>query len=56
MGTFEIEVTEILSRIVEIEAQDEDEAVSLVYNQYRDGEIVLTADDFKDVSIDIFGT
>lgn len=40
------EVTEILKREVGIEADSEEEALAIGERLYRDGEIVLDADDF----------
>jgi hypothetical protein len=49
--TFKIEIREILSRIVEIEADTPDEAIALATKQYEDGEIVLDSDDYIDHEI-----
>lgn len=48
METFRIEIKETLSRIIEIEANSEEEAFSLVRNQYHNEVIVLDADDYID--------
>ena len=45
------EIREELARIIEIEAIDEDEAVSKVLEDYRNEKIVLTADDFMGVEV-----
>lgn len=50
MEKFEIRVVEMLSRTVEVEAADYDEALSKVKDQYKKGEIVLDSDDFDGVS------
>ncbi|MGL6119019.1 MAG: DpnD/PcfM family protein [Fusobacteriaceae bacterium] len=44
---FHVEIEEILQRVVEVEAEDIDEAMDIVRQQYRDEEIVLDAGDFK---------
>lgn len=50
---FNVKVIETLSRIVEVEAQSQEEAVELVTRQYRKSEIVLDSDDFD--GYDIYG-
>lgn len=46
MKTFYIAITETLSRIVEVHAEDKYEAIQKVTDAYRDGQIVLDSDDF----------
>ena len=46
MDTFKIEVQEVLSRIIEIEAKNIDEAISKVKDMYQNEEIVLDSEDF----------
>ena len=46
---FKIEIVETLSRIVEVEAFDEEEAREEIEDKYRLQKIILTADDFADV-------
>ena len=53
MKTFKIEVQEFLSRIVEVEANSKDEAVSLVRKLYHNQEIVLDDSDFIHNEIDV---
>lgn len=43
---FEVKIIETLSRIVEVEAKDADEAWDKVENQWKKSKIVLDADDF----------
>lgn len=45
MKKFKIEVQEILSRIVEVEAKNLDEALEKVENKYRNEEIILDSED-----------
>lgn len=47
MKTFDIEVQEILSRVISIEAQNPMEAVSIVEDLYKKEKIVLDYDDLK---------
>lgn len=52
MKIFKIEVKETLSRIIEIEAYSNDEAVLKVKEMYQKEEIVLSSDDFVTTEID----
>lgn len=54
MTTFTIELTEVLSRLVTIDARNEAEAFAIVEKCYRDGELILTADDFQERTIEAF--
>lgn len=51
---YKVEVSEILTQIVEIEADSEAEAVELVEKQYSNGDIVLDASNFLDNEIKIY--
>ncbi len=46
MPEFQIEITETLSRIVSIDANDVNEAIQKVREQYRQSDIVLDSEDF----------
>lgn len=46
---YKINVEEILSRIIEVEADNEDEAEEKVKKMYREQEIVLDAEDFQEI-------
>lgn len=46
METFKIEVKETLSRIIEIEANSNEEALLKIEDLYKKQEIVLDADDY----------
>lgn len=50
MPEFQIEISETLSRIVSVDANDIDEAIRKVREQYRQSDIVLDSEDF--VSVD----
>lgn len=52
MEKYKVRVTEILSRIVEIEADDENDAINKVEGMYKSEDIVLTADDYLDTKIE----
>ncbi|SDP19971.1 DpnD/PcfM-like protein [Streptococcus sp. 45] len=47
MKKFNVEIEEVLQKIVEIEASDENEALKLVSEQYRKENIVLDENDYK---------
>ena len=49
MGTFKIEIQELLARVVEIEADNKNEAISKVNELYKKAEIVLDYNDFVGV-------
>lgn len=46
MKKYRIEVSEVLSRVVEVVAQDEDEAIQTVKAMYRNCDLVLDASDY----------
>ena len=46
MKKYRIEVTEVLSRIVEIVAEDEEEALLIVKAMYQNCDLVLYASDY----------
>jgi hypothetical protein len=51
--TFQVEVTETLTRVVEINAPTRDDAVRRVIERYRNEEIVLDSSDHIDTDIKI---
>jgi len=53
MNKYKVEIEEILNRIVEVEAENEDEAYMKVKDMYKKCEVVLTAEDFVDVEISV---
>jgi len=53
MKKYRIEVTEVLSRIVETEAENEDNAVEMVRQMYRNCDIVLDASDYIETEISV---
>lgn len=54
METFKIEIQEFLSRIIEVEAESIDEAISKVREMYRNEEIVLDSSDYVSTEIQTF--
>ena len=53
--TYEVEIKEHLSRVIEIEASSMDEAIDSVRDHYYDERIVLDAEDMKQVEFMEFG-
>ena len=53
MKKFSIEVLEVLSRIVEVEASDEEDAIKQVRQKYRKCEIVLDDSDYKETEFSV---
>lgn len=53
MKKFKVQITETLQRIVEVEAEDMDQAIADIEWQHELGEIVLVAEDFVGVDFEI---
>ena len=53
MKKYSIEVMEILSRIVDVEAVDENDAIERVRQMYRKCQIVLDDSDYKETEISV---
>ena len=53
MTKYRMVVTEVLSRIVETEAENEDDAVEMVRQMYRNCVIVLDASDYVETEISV---
>ena len=51
---YQVKITEYLSKIIEVEADDEVDAILLVEEMYCGEEIVLDAMDFDDVEFEIY--
>lgn len=51
MKTFKIEVQEFLSRIIEIKAENVDEAISKIKKMYQSEKIILDSDDYVKTEI-----
>ena len=52
MQTFKLEVKEILSKVIEIEAETLSDAIDIANNMYNSEKIVLDASDFVINTID----
>jgi hypothetical protein len=50
METFKIEIQELLTRVVEVQAENRQEAFSKVYQLYKEAEIVLDYNDFAELN------
>ena len=53
MTKYRIVVTEVLSRIVEMEAENEYDAIEMVRQMYRNCELVLDASDYVETEISV---
>lgn len=51
---YKIEITEILQKVVKVEADTVEEALGKVEDKYCRAEIILDADDMKDYTIEEF--
>ena len=51
---FRVEIKETLSRIIDIEAEKEEEAIRKVREQYKSQKIILDSDDYIDTEINIY--
>lgn len=54
MGNYQVEITETLQKVVTIEASSEQEAIKKAHSSWNDGQIELTADDFKGADFQIY--
>lgn len=51
MKKFNIEIEELLQRVIEIEAENKEMAIRLAEKKYKNEEIVLDSEDLKSISI-----
>ena len=54
MKKIKVQIVEVLKRVVEVEAEDCNDALDIVEDKYRKCDIVLTADDFVYNTFNIF--
>ncbi len=52
--TYQIEIVETLSQVVEVVAEDEQTALLKAQKMYRNEEVILYADDYIDTKYNIF--
>lgn len=55
MKTYKVEITEILQKVVEVEAMTEEEAFDIVEDRYENEMIVLYSYDIVDSNIEVIG-
>ena len=55
MSYYDIRIKEILVKVVEVDAENADEAIRIATNLYDDGDIVLDSSDYDDVEIEVVG-
>ena len=53
LKTYNIEITEILQKQIKVKAENKDDALQQVHEDYDSGKIVLTADDITNLSINL---
>lgn len=53
MKKYKIEITETLQKQIEVMASSKEEALDLIKQQYQNEDIVLTADDHVNTSIEV---
>ena len=51
---YNITITEILKKTIEIEAEDVINAIDIARDKYNKEEVILTADDLVDTDFDIY--
>ena len=49
MNKYNIEITETIQKTIEVEAENEQEALHIAMKKYKDSEVLLTYEDFIDV-------
>lgn len=55
MKKYQVEITEISQRLVTVVGDyTEREAIAIAKRQYDDGEVIITPEDLKEVSFDIY--
>lgn len=54
LKTYQIEIVETMSSILEVTAKDEQDALMKAQERYRNEEVVLYPDDFIDTKFNIF--
>lgn len=53
MNKYKVKITEKLVRVIEIEAACELQALAKVEDDYNDGKIILTADNYTDTEFEV---
>ena len=51
---YNVTITETLEKTIEIEAENENNAIDIARDKYNKEEVILTADDLVDTQFDIY--
>lgn len=51
MKKYQVKVKEILERVIEIEAENREKAIDIVNDMYRNQDIILDSEDYKETKI-----
>ena len=51
---YNVTITEILEKTIEIEAENENNAIDIARDKYNKEEVILTADDYADTHFGIY--
>lgn len=51
---YKVEILETLSKVIEVDAESEDEAISKIRKDYKDEKVVLDAEDYLGTEFSIF--
>lgn len=49
MNKYNIEITETIQKTIQVEAENEQEALRIAMKRYKNSEVILTDEDFIDV-------
>lgn len=52
---YNVAIDEVMSRVIEVEAESEEEAYGKAYDMYTDESVVLDSRDFLDFNIHVLG-
>lgn len=52
---YNVAIDEVMSRVIEVEAESEEEAYGKAYDMYTDESVVLDSGDFLDFNINVLG-
>ena len=52
---YNVTIIELLEKTIEIEAENETNAIDIAKDKYNKEEVILTADDLADTDFDIYG-
>ena len=52
---YNVAIDEVMSRVIEVEAESEEEAYGKAYDMYNEENVVLDSQDFLDFNIHVLG-